>query len=101
MGAVDRAVPAARAAFSVQLRNVIGKLGGEPAQPRVLRLEPCQPGAAVGWFRVANRHEAPRQGFGRGGSYAGLRYVNVKYFTQAPPSVSGTCAPRARLGPCP
>ena len=41
MGAVDRAVATARAAFSLQLGNVIRKLGGEPAQPRVLRLEPC------------------------------------------------------------
>jgi hypothetical protein len=59
MGAVDRPVAAARAALSLELGNVVRELGGEPAQPRVFRLESCQPGAGVGCFRLANRHEAP------------------------------------------
>jgi hypothetical protein len=57
MGDVDRPIAALRGACRL-LDNVVRKLR-EPAQPRVLRLEPCQPAAAVRLYDLTISHVAP------------------------------------------
>jgi hypothetical protein len=61
---IDGPVSLTSGAPRLKFGDVGRKLRREPAQSRIFRLESGQSAGAVGRFRVANRHESPRQGPG-------------------------------------